>query len=128
VIWPDHERYDEALGMDNCLHDARSASAADGTDVGRAGAWVTSEPGRHRLSRDPHWPQFAFRLKQLGRRGWANPMVVPKLEGSSPLGHPTPHPDAVPRSCPAPPSRVRAAGGKSLRLRTQHAGDDAIVC
>jgi hypothetical protein len=36
VIWPDHERYDEALGMDNRLHDARSAligQPTDGTDV-----------------------------------------------------------------------------------------------
>jgi Pyridoxamine 5'-phosphate oxidase len=57
----------------------------------------------------PSWQSIRrsppFRLKQLGRRGWANQRVVLKLEGSSPLDYPTPHPDAVPRSCPAPPSR-----------------------
>jgi hypothetical protein len=40
VIWPGHERYDEALGMYNRLHDARPAltgqPADDGTDVARA--------------------------------------------------------------------------------------------
>ena len=86
----------------------------------------TTLPSRRHGNRSAGHPPF--RLKQLGRRGWANQRVVLKLEGSSPLYCPTPHPDAVPRSCPAPPSRVRAAGGKSLRLRTQHAGDDAIVC
>jgi hypothetical protein len=120
--------------MYNRLHDARSAltgqPADDGTDVARAGTWVTSEHGRHRpsvaltdqsslLARQPFSAYFAFssaicvdraagrqrlqharnrstgrpfRLKQLVRRGWADQMVVPKLEGSSPLGYPTPHP------------------------------------
>ena len=43
----------------------------------------TTLPSRRHGNRSAGRPPF--RLKQLGRRGWANQRVVPKLEGSSPL-------------------------------------------